>query len=306
MQILVTGGTGFIGRHLCRELDDRGHDVTALARSPSTADLPSGVTTVQGDVTEYDSIEESFEGRDAVVHLVALSPLFRPRGGNRMHDVVHRGGTENAIEAAETAGVDRFVQLSGVGADPTAPTAYLRAKGRAEELVRASGFEGTIIRPTVVFGDGGEFIPFVRKVAPPYVTPLPGGGRTQFQPIWVGDFVPLLATIAEDSPPSEGNDDIEGLNRVFEFAGPRTYSLAEIARLVHKAAGRSSTVVPIPMALAGLGMTVGSFLPGFPFGPDQYRSLKLDLVVKENNVEAFGVDPVDLTTLEDYLAVEKA
>ncbi|MFB6155404.1 MAG: complex I NDUFA9 subunit family protein [Haloferacaceae archaeon] len=292
MKILVTGGTGFVGTHLCRELSDRGHDVTALSRHPGEASLPSGVATATGDVAAYDSIESAFEGQDAVVNLVALSPLFRPRGGDEMHDRVHRQGTENCVRAAETHGVDRFVQQSALGADPEGTTAYIRAKGRAEELVRQSDLDWTIVRPSVIFGEGGEFLRFTRKLAPPYVTPLPGGGKTRFQPIWVGDFVPILAAVLE-------SDDHVG--KVYEVGGPEKLTLAEIARLAHRADGRSVNVVPVPMSLAGLGLTIGGLVPGFPMGADQYRSLKFDNTVADNDVDAFGVASSDLRTLGGYL-----
>jgi len=123
MQVLVAGGNGFIGTNLVDELVDRGHDVTVLARTPDAAALPEGVDTVSGDVTAYDSIESALDGQDVVVNLVALSPLFKPKGGNEMHDEIHRHGTENLVRAAEESGVDRFVQMSALGADPDGATA---------------------------------------------------------------------------------------------------------------------------------------------------------------------------------------
>ncbi len=292
MDILVAGGTGFIGSALCRELADREHDVTALARNPHASDLPENIEVVAGDVTDYETLPPVVEGQDVFVNLVALSPLYKPDGGNQMHDRVHRGGTENCVRAAEAAEVDQFVQLSGIHADPDAPTAYLRAKGRAEEIVQDSSLDWVILRPTVVFGEGGEFIPFTKKVAPPYLTPLPGGGRTRFHPIWLNDFTPMLADAADDN---------EHIGNIYELAGPEIYSLAEIARLVHQADGRSATIIPIPMPLAGIGMTIGGAIPGFPFGPDQYRSLQLDLVVEDNDIAAFGLTETDLTPLDEYL-----
>lgn len=292
MEILVTGGTGFIGGQLCTELDSRGHSVTALARNPADGDLPESVAVVAGDITDYDAIEGAFEGMDAVVNLVALSPLFKPRGGNQMHDQVHRGGTENAVRAAEVHGVKRFVQLSGIGADPDGPTAFLRAKGQAEEIVKASDMDWVIIRPTVVFGEGGELIPFIRKVALPYLTPLPGGGRTRMQVIWRGDLIPMLADAVEEDRYVGGT---------YELGGPDRLTIAQMAELIHRANGRSTAVIPIPMPLAGLGMSLGGLLPGFPFGSDQYKSLKMDLVVSENDVDEFGVEESELRSLRDFL-----
>ena len=294
MNILIAGGTGFIGSRLASNLDARGHDVAALARAPDADAVADGVVTVEGDVTDSVTLARPIQGVDAVVNLVALSPLFTPDGGERMHDRVHRGGTETLVRTAEAAGVDRFVQVSAVHADPDGPTAYLRAKGRAEAIVRESSLDWTIVRPSVVFGEGGEFVSFTRRVAPPYLTPLPGGGRTQFQPIWVDDLVPILAdTVIDD----------EHRGKVYEIGGPESHSLAEIARLVHAAEGRPTTVVPVPMVLARVGMTVGRSIPAFPFGPDQYRSLGLDLVVDSNDIDAFGVDPDELTTLRTYLGM---
>lgn len=292
MEILVTGGTGYIGTRLCTALADRGHNVTALSRTPRETELPEAVTLYQGDVTDYASIEPAFEEKDAVVNLVALSPLYTPRGGNRMHDIVHRGGTENAVRAAVEHDVDRFVQMSGIHADPDGPTAYLRAKGKAEDIVRDSPLDWTILRPTIAFGEGGELVGFIKKVAPPYVTPLPAGGRTRMQIIWVEDFIPMVAD-ATDKP--------EHIEQLYHIGGPEPLTLAEITRLVHAADGRSSTVIPIPMALAGVGLTLAGFVPGIPFDRDQYRGLQLDLVVPRNDVVAFGVEPTAMTTFREYL-----
>lgn len=294
MDVLVTGGTGFVGGYLCRELDDRGHDVTAFSRSPGDADLPAGVATYRGDVTDVEDVTAAAEGADALVNLVAITPLKRPKGGEEMHDRVHRGGTENCVVAAEEAGVDRFVQMSGIHADPNAPTPYLRAKGRAEGIVRASDLEHVIVRPTTIFGEGDEIVPFVKRVAPPYLTPLPGGGKTRFQLIWIGDFAPMLADAV-----TEGKH----AGETYEIGGPDVYTLAQVAEMIHRAEGRSSTTIPIPMALAGIGMTLGQYVPGFPFGPAQYRSLQMDLVTHENALDAFGVDPSDLRTFRDYLGL---
>jgi NADH dehydrogenase len=318
MRVLVAGGTGFIGTHLCRELHERGHEVTALSRSPDGDELPAGVRTAMGDVTAYDSIEGAFEGQDAVVNLVALSPLFRPSGGNEMHYRVHEDGTANVVRAAEEHGVGLLVQMSALGADPNAETAAIRAKGLAEGIVRDSDLDWVIFRPSVIFGDGGEFLSYTKQLALPYLTPLPGGGKTRFQPIWIGDIVPMLADAVDggerDGERGDDGDDATGENphvgHVYEIGGPEVLTLAEIAKLAHGADGRSVTVVPIPMPVASVGLRSLDFvpasvldaLPGVPrMGADQYRSLKFDNTVGPNDVTAFGVDPDDLRTLAAYL-----
>ena len=311
MKILVTGGSGFVGRHLCRELKARGHSVTALSRTPSDGDLPGGVEKAMGDVTAYDSLVEPMRGQDAVVNLVALSPLFKPSGGDEMHDRIHRQGTQNVVDAAEETGVEKILQMSALGADPDGDTAYVRSKGLAEGIVRASDLEWVIVRPSVVFGDGGEFIPYTKRLAPPYLTPLPGGGKTRFQPIWVGDLVPMLADAIEgaDGGSEDGRDDPHA-GETYEIGGPDKLTLAEIAELAHGADGRSVGVVSIPMSIAGIGLKSLDFvpesvldaLPGVPrMGSDQFRSLRFDNTVEQNDVSAFGLDSDELLTVGAYL-----
>ena len=296
MNVLVAGGSGFIGIPLCRELADRGHDVTAMSRSPDADELPDGVEPYAGDVTDYDSIEGTFEGQDAVVNLVALSPLFVPGGGESQHLRVHLGGTENIVEAAETHGVDRLVQQSGLGAEPDAKSHYLQAKGHAEEVVRESELDWVITRPSIVFGDGDELVPFTKLVTTPYVTGLPGGGKLlRLQLIWVEDFTPLLADCVEGE---------EHGGQTYEFGGPKVYTLADVTRLIYKAEGKSITILPVPMPMAKLGLTAADYVSPIPLGSDQYHGLNFDNTVAENAVETFGVDLDEMRTFEEYLGIE--
>ncbi|WP_435155308.1 complex I NDUFA9 subunit family protein [Haladaptatus sp. DFWS20] len=293
MKVLVAGGTGFIGRNLVRELHDNGHEVTVLARNPNETDFPEGVERAMGDVTAFASIESAFENQDAVVNLVALSPLFKPPRGVT-HMSVHLGGTQNIVQAAEEHGIEKIVQMSALGADPTGSTEYIRAKGQAEELVKNSELRWTIFRPSVVFGDGSEFLSFTKKLTPPYLAPLPGGGKTRFQPIWIGDLGPMLADGVDDSHDGE----------IYEIGGPEILTLADVAKLVRQAEGQPVTVISVPMALAGAGLKIGGTIPGVPMGGDQYRSLKFDNTVRKNDAAAFGVETDSLTTLGEYLGVE--
>jgi uncharacterized protein YbjT (DUF2867 family) len=292
MNVLVVGGTGFIGMLLTRELADRGHAVTVLSRSPDAATLPDIVETSKGDVREYDSIADAFEGIDVAVNLVALSPLFEP-SGDTTHEEVHLDGTRHVVQAAEEYGV-RIVQMSALGADPDGKTAYIRSKGQAEEVVRESSTEWAIVRPSVMFGDGGEFVSFTKTLTTPYVTGLPGGGATRFQPIWVGDLVPMLAEVIEDA-------DKEHTGKTYELGGPEVLTLADIAMQVYRAEGKGLIVLPIPMLFARFGLTIAGAIPGIPIGPDQYRSLTFDNTVSDNDVTVFDRSLDDLQTLSDYL-----
>lgn len=297
MDVLVAGGTGYIGTELCRTLAGRGHAVTALARDPSDASLPEEVTQLAADVTEEASVTDAVAGHDAVVNLVSLSPLYQPPTGTS-HDAVHRGGTETLVESAAEAGVRRFVQMSGLGADPDGPTAFLRAKGRAESIVRTSPLEWVIARPSVVVGGGSEFVRFVTQVTTPYVTGLPGGGKTmRFQPIWRGDLVELLADCV----------DVERhAGETYELGGPEVLTLAEVTRIVWDVAGKSVRILPVPMALAKVGLTLADPLPFVPLGRDQARVLTFDNVVSTNDVVRFDRDLEELRPFRSAIADEFA
>ncbi len=295
MNVLVAGGTGFIGTALCTELHERGHEVTALSRSPRSSDLPAAVEVAGGDVSAYDSIAETVAEHDAVVNLVALSPLYKPPSGAD-HETVHLGGTANLVRAAEDGDVDRFVQMSALGADPNGDTEYIRTKGEAERVVRDSQLEWTIFRPSVVFGEGSEFIEFTKQLTTPYVTGLPGGGKTRFQPIWVGDLVPMLADALEDA---------SHVGEIYEVAGPQIVTLSDATELAYEAEGKSVSILSIPMPLAKLGLTAADPLPFVPFGSDQAKSLEQHNTVVTNDVTAFGRSEDDLMTLGESLGLDR-
>ncbi|MFP4189106.1 MAG: complex I NDUFA9 subunit family protein [Halobacteriales archaeon] len=293
MEVHVTGGTGFVGSHLCNELAERGHDVVAVSRSPeaSPVEIDDSVERREGDVTQPATLD--FSGADVVVHLVALSPLVKPRGTT--HDEVTAEGTRNVVEACERDGVGRLVHMSAVGADPDGETAYIRAKGESETAVSESSLDFTVFRPSVVFGEGGEFVSFTKLLTTPYVTGLPGGGDTRFQPLHVDDLVAALADAVEDD---------EHVGETYELGGPERLTLAEMSRSVYEAEGKSLVVVPVPMPLARVGLALADPLPFVPMGSDQYRSLRFDNVVEgTNDIETFV--PVDeLTTFDEYLGLD--
>ncbi|SEL84093.1 complex I NDUFA9 subunit family protein [Haloferax larsenii] len=298
MKVLVVGGSGFVGSNLCRELKSRGHSVTAMSRNPTSEDLPEGVDTAVGDVTDYDSITDAFEGKDAVVNLVALSPLFKPDGGYRMHDIVNWQGTENVVKAAEAHDVPRLVQMSALGADPDADTAYIRSKGKAENAVKSSGLDWTIFRPSIIFGEGAEIIDFTKKLKGMFAPgvplyPLPGNGRTRFQPIWIDDLTPMFGEAIEDDA---------HVGETYEIGGPEILTLRDVTEMIYESEGKSITIVPLPMPLARVGLTTLGFVPGFPMGSDQYRSLRIDNAVADNDIGSFGVDKSSLKTFEAFLS----
>lgn len=288
MHVLVAGGTGFIGRSLCRVLDERGHTVTAASRTPDVAGLPASVETVTADITNPELVGV-VNGHDAVVNLVALPSHTQPRGLS--HEAVHLDGTRQLVRASEKTDVDRFVQMSALGVGSGVPAAYLEAKREAEHYVRESELRWVVYRPSVVFGDGCAFVPFIKRVMPPFVAPLPSGGSMRMQPIWVEDLAPLLAASVED-------DRHEG--QIYEIGGPEKLTFAETVTLICN----SRAVVPIPIPLAAVAFWAADHLPLIPFGLDQYHLFKLDNTTMKNDVSTFGVSEDDLKTLGEYLAGE--
>ncbi|MWV41740.1 complex I NDUFA9 subunit family protein [Natrialba sp. INN-245] len=277
MNVFVAGGSGFVGRSLCRVLVDRGHGVTAASRTPDPSELPADVEAVSVDVTDPD-LDDAVAGHDAVVNLVALPSHVQARG--RSHESVHADGTRHLVAASERTGVDRFVQLSGLGVDSDVETAYFKAKRRAERIVRESSLEWVIFRPSVIFGDGCAFVPFLERLAPPLVIPLPGGGQTPLQPIWVEDLTPLIA---------DGLTEDRHVGNAYEIGGPEWLTLAEIVTRV-----RDGVVVPIPMALTAVLAALVDPLPWIPVGRDQYRALTLENTTTDDALAAFDVDPDSL------------
>jgi uncharacterized protein YbjT (DUF2867 family) len=284
MDVLVAGGSGFVGRSLCRVLTERGHDVTAMSRSPDETATPPGVVTVAADITETD-LTGVVAGHDAVVNLVALPSHAKPRG--QTHEAVHLGGTRNLVAASERAGVDRFVQMSGLGVDSGVETAYFEAKRRGERVVRDSELEWVVYRPSVVFGEGCAFIPFIERTIPPLVAPLPGGGQMQIQPMWVEDLAPMLA---------DGVTEGEHAGETYELGGPERLTFAETVQLIRPGV----RVVSVPMSLSAIAFRVADVLPMVPFGTDQFRVLTVDNTT-DNDVSAFGIAESDLLSLSAYL-----
>ena len=283
MKVLVAGGTGFIGRVLCRILSRRGHDVTAAGRSPPAT--MAGVETATLDVTDSD-LADTVEGHDVVVNLVALPSHVDPAG--QSHDAVTRQGTEHLVAASQVAGVDRFVQMSALGVDSDVETAYFAAKRGAERAVRNSDLDWVIYRPSVVFGDGCAFLPFLRRLSVARVLALPGGGRMRIQPIWVDDLGEMLA---------DGVEDDRRTGETYELGGPDVLTLAETVVLLRP----NTVVLSLPMELSALGASVAAYLPGIPIGRGQHRVQTLDNTVVSNDVAAFGVDERNLHSLYEYL-----
>ncbi len=290
MKIYVTGGTGFVGSHLAHKLVWAGHDVTLGGLNPERTpiDLPENTRVEQIDITDPETLD--FSSHDAVIHLVGLSPLFKPRIS---YHSVHVEGTVNVMDACKEADIESYIHMSALGASPKEDTEYLRSKGEAEILVKNSELNWTIVRPSVIFGKGGQFLSFTESLLTPFITGLPNGGKNKFQPLYVEDISDLFVEIVEDK---------KHAGKVYNFGGPEIYSLHDIAKLIEKSKGRSLKVLTIPMPLTKVAMTVSDRL-GLKFGLDQYRSLKKDNVTEENSITQFKKPINEMKTLPEYLGL---
>jgi NADH dehydrogenase len=287
VKILVTGGTGFVGAHVAHALRAQERPVRALVRDPSRgAGLAGlGCELVRGDVTDPQSLRRAAEGCQVVVHLVAIR-----RGRPADFDRIMVQGTRDLLAAAREAGVARFVHMSAAGtSEQTAGVVpYFRAKWQTEQLVRDSGIEHVIFRPSFVFGrDGGVLPLFVRQVRYSPVTPVIGSGLHRVQPIWVDDVAEFFAA-AVDKP--------EAANRIFELGGPDVVSWNELYARIAKVLGKRRRRLNLPTGLIRTAATATERLPGAPITRDELAMIEIgdNVAADTAAVETFGFPLVPL------------
>jgi uncharacterized protein YbjT (DUF2867 family) len=290
VRVAVTGGTGFVGIHTVRALKDAGHEVVVVARG--TVRQPKGerVTFVKADVTNSPKLAEIFTGCDAVVHLVAV---IREKG-RQTFDRVNREATVRVTEAAKEAKVGHFVYQSALGADPDPRFPYLVSKWSAEQAVRASGSDYTVLRPGLIFGPGDAFFTLLtRMMRIEPVIPIAGNGRTLFQPISVKDVTRCIVLSVERGPSG----------RIHEIGGPDQMTYDEIILTIKSELGmhRKLAHVPVPMMMP-LAFMMEKVLPNPPVTRDQLRMLARNNITRVDSVRvAFGFDAMSFADNCDYL-----
>lgn len=305
--VLVTGASGFVGSHVLPELVGAGHRVIALVRSPKAGEavtrrlLPELAASVEprvGDVLEPASLAAAMAGVDAVVHLVALA---RDWSGGKDLLRVNLGGTENVIAAMREAGVRRLVHVGALGVEDREELNYAKSKARAEQAVRASGLDWTILKPSLLFGPGDGFFNIVADLVrfPAPLVPVPGSGTSRFQPIHIGDLA-LCVRLSLERPATIG--------QACELGGPRVWTYREITAEVARAMGKRRFVMPVPVALIRLVASTSEALrlKFFPVATDQLRQLALDNVTDLDAVHrAFGFVPRKMEGELLYLRLPK-
>jgi NADH dehydrogenase len=279
-KIVVLGGTGFVGRHLVPRLQRDGHAVRVLTRNRDLhrelGVLPR-VVLVNADVYDRSVLAREFAGADGVLNLVGI---LNERGSDGSgFRKAHVELARTVIDACIGNGVPRLLQMSALRAGE-GTSHYLATRGQAEALVQSSPLAWTIFRPSVIFGDGdGLFFRFASllRIAP--VLPL-ARARARFQPVYVGDVAETFAR-ALVHPHTQGH--------VYELGGPRVVELGELVRWTARMTGRRRPVLPLPDALGRVQALVGEWLPGKPISRDNFRSLQLDSVVRDDGLAALGI-----------------
>lgn len=293
--ILVTGGTGFIGKALIRHLVDNKYPVRTLIRpARRSPNLPRGVA-VDVAVTSLNDrrgLRAAMVGVDTVFHLAGVE-----RRGVR-EDLMEADiqGTRAVLAAAADAGVRRFFYLSHLGADRASAYPVLKAKAIAEEDIRRSGLDYTILRTAIVYGPGDGFTTGLAQLLHglPFIFLLPGDGQTLLQPLWVEDLVTCLVWALD-------NEDTR--QRVYDIGGPEYLTLEQVIQKITRKLGINRYLVSIsPPYLRALTVLLEYFLPGSPVSVYWLDYLATDRTCPLDTIpRIFGLMPARLSQRLDYL-----
>ena len=273
--VTVFGGSGFVGRHTVRALARAGYRIRAACRRPDLAGFlqPMGnvgqIQPVQANLRYPDSVRRAVEGAHVVINCVGILAGT----GRQTFQAVHVEGARAAARAAREAGAQRFVHISAIGASPSSPARYARTKAEGEAAVLKEFPGAVIVRPSIVFGPEDEFFnrfAAMARVSP--LLPLIGGGRTRFQPIYVGDLAKAIANAALGAGTA---------GTVYEAGGPEVLSFRDLLERTLDYAGRERGFITLPFWLAKLQALATWPLPNAlrPLTVDQVRLLQSDNVV---------------------------
>ena len=291
--ILITGATGYIGRHLVARLVAQGERPRCLVRDISRAKriLPSDkVELVEGATTSPDSLGAAVKGVDTIVHAAFLTADRKQSTGNE-YEKTNVQGTADLIKVAKKAGVKRIIEIGGLGTKPDKPGSYMQGRYLAEKMLKESGLDWTIIQPSVLFGKNAPFIKgLVDLIRTSPVVPLIGGGKTMFQPIYVEDVVTVLIKVLQDPTGTT--------NRTYTIGGPAYYSFTQIIDVLLKTMHKQRIKAPAPTPLVGVGAAVmEAVLQKPPLTKAAMTLFSFDNITDLKSVERdFGFTPMSFTT----------
>jgi|AntRauTorcE11897_2_1112592.scaffolds.fasta_scaffold01156_6 NADH dehydrogenase len=301
--VTVFGGTGFLGRNLVAALVKEG----AIVRVPSrlknsayrlrTGALVGQVVPMQIDFDDEHSVQSVLKGADYAVNLIGILT----ETGRTRYTPIHEELAGKIAHHCEKAKIRHFVHISALGADAHAPSRYQRSKAAGEKAVLKKIKTATILRPSIIFGEGdGFFSRFARMARILPVLPLIGGGRTRFQPVFVGDIVETIITALMNY--DHAPDVFDG--QVIECAGPGTYTYKELMEYILEQTGTHAMLIRLPWSISKLMGAILQNLPGKMLTVDQVKSLKQDNVVTGNTLtmDDIGIVPTPVEVIvPDYL-----
>jgi NADH dehydrogenase len=289
--ILITGSTGFIGRHLVARLLADGRAVRCLLPEgvDYTWDAPVQPEVVRGMLGDDEALFRAATGISTIVHLDSGQWW----GNARQLERVEVYGTRNLVEAARAARVGRVVLMSHLGATPASGYPLLRVKGTVEEIVRASGMAYTVLRTGLVFGEDDAFYSHIAMALAmnPFVYVMPGRGEVVIHPLYIHDLVAILAQTLEN---------IDTVDAVIEIGGPEYITLRDLLRTIMRVTGRGRPILPLPPYLVrGLGRISRVFTPRTLMTPQWFDLLATNRVAQLGTVPRYF--DVRLHRLEDTM-----
>jgi len=289
LKIAVTGASGFVGRHLVKELAGRGHDLRLLSykRRPQIA-VGSSAEVVEANVHNSDSLSKAFKHIDVVYHLVGI--IAETRRLTFEKTVV--AGTQNVIAACKQKGVKRLIYLSAAGASSDAASKYHRTKWQTEKAVRESGIDYTIFRPSVIYGEGDGFISMLVKMIKRLpLVPVIGDGKYKLQPVFIRDLIAVMAEVP-------GNR--QSVNKTIEIGGPEALEyrkiISTLKRVLNKKRGR--LYLPLWLMKANAAILEKIMKPA-PITRDQLLMLEAGNIT--DNSLLTQIFDVELTKFENAL-----
>ena len=272
-RVLLLGGSGFVGRHVCAALARAGHAVTVATRryrhAQEVQTWPT-VTVLEADVFDDAQLDAMVRGHDVVVNLIAVL-----HGNEARFEQLHVKLPQRIADSCNRTGVKQLVHISALGADPQGPSMYQRSKGRGEQVLHhiaaLADLKLTLVRPSVIFGADDQFINLfakLQKLAP--IMPL-AGASARFQPVWVQDVAQAVARIVQD---------VRLQGRTYELGGPDVLTLADLVRHAGRWVGCERPVLPMPVAVGWLQAALMELAPGEPLmSRDNLASMQVDNVL---------------------------
>ena len=291
MNVLVTGATGFVGGRLVPALLDAGHEVSVLVRDRSRYDAPEGVTVFEGDVLAPEGLDEALVDVDAAYYLI------HSMGGGEGFEERDRRGAHNFAKAAERAGVDRVIYLSGLGVDADDLSAHLRSRREVEGVLDRAGYDLTVLRAAIIVGHGSASFRIVRQLSsrlPVMVTPR--WVSTRVQPIAIADVIAYLVGVLDAPETADGT---------FEIGGPEVLTYREMLCTVGQIlTGRKPFIVPVPVLTPRLSAYWVDIVTDVPAGVAYplIDGMATDVVVTDDRIRSLV--PIEQTPFET--AVERA